>query len=69
MLFRQSTTADVLSKEMPRNVSRTGDASCFESKIGYHFKAFLGQEQGQVFGIPAAHPHTKIWGVSPGRIV
>ena len=22
----------------------------------YHFKALLGQEQGQAFGVPAAHP-------------
>ena len=37
--------------------------SCFESRTGYHFKAFLGQEQGQAFGVPAAHPHPKTWGV------
>ena len=37
--------------------------SCFESRTGYYFKAFLGQEQDQAFGVPAAHPHPKIWGV------
>ena len=33
---------------------------------GYHFKAFLGQKQGQAFGVPVANPHLKIWGVQPG---
>ena len=66
MLFRQSTMADVLTKDMPQNVSRTGYYfSRFQSRTGYHFKAFLGQEQGQAFGIPAALPHPKIWGVPP----
>ena len=40
--------------------------SCFESRTGYHFKAFLGQEQGQALGVPAAYPHPKTWGVPPG---
>ena len=27
--------------------------------------AFHCQEQGQAFGVTAAHPHPKIWGVPP----
>ena len=30
------------------------------------FYSFFGLEQGQAFGVPAAHPHPKIWEVPPG---
>ena len=44
--------------------------SCFESRTGCHFlkiKAILGEEQGHTFGVHAAHPYHKIWGVHPHR--
>ena len=50
-----------------QNLSRAGYASlAFSQEQGMRFKAFLGQEQGQAFGVPAAQPHPKIWEVSPG---
>ena len=55
-------------KKMLQNLSRTGCFSCFESRTGYHFKAFLGQEQGLSFVVPAAQPHPKIWKYPPGGI-
>ena len=36
--------------------------SYFETRTGIILKLF-GQKQGQAFGVPAAHPHLKIWGV------
>ena len=53
------------------SLSRTRYASVAsnEPRTGYHLKAFLRQEQGQAFAIPAAHPHPKIWGVQAPRVL
>ena len=40
----------------------------FESRTGYHIKGFLGQEQGQAFGVPVAHPTLK-FGEYPPRVL
>ena len=67
MLFCQSTTADGLSKDMIRNLSRIGYAFLsLSQEWGTVLKAFLGKEQGQAFEVTVAHFHPKIWGVTPG---
>ena len=40
--------------------------SYFESRTGYHFKAFFGWKQGHTFGVPVTQPHPKLGVYPPG---
>ena len=53
--------ADVLNKDMPRNVSRIRYASLtLSQEQGILLKLFLVTNRVRLLGSPAAHPHPKL---------
>ena len=61
-LFCQSITADVLNKDMLRNLSRTGYASlALSKKQGTILKLFLVRNRVRLLG-SQRHPTLKFWG-------